>query len=195
MIDKYDDLARQSGAKLVHLCGHDCIPWDLTVMACANKLKEQNPTETMQSIHFFDEVVTTPSGGTYATAFNSLSNRTVYRSTLKFDPLLKSIEGNKHEGIFKVKNIQYLTFSKEIQAWMGPFVMASVNANCVRRSNALLSYGSSLTYSEGIRYNSFFSGFVHFFNMILLGTMIISPILRYIVKHYLIPSPGQFRLT
>lgn len=29
MIDRYDDLARRSGAKIVHFCGHDCVPWDL----------------------------------------------------------------------------------------------------------------------------------------------------------------------
>jgi short subunit dehydrogenase-like uncharacterized protein len=30
MIDKYDNLAKESGARIVHFCGHDCIPWDLT---------------------------------------------------------------------------------------------------------------------------------------------------------------------
>jgi len=29
MIDQYDDVARASGSRIVHFCGHDCIPWDL----------------------------------------------------------------------------------------------------------------------------------------------------------------------
>ena len=29
MIDKYDDLARKTGARIVSFCGHDCVPWDL----------------------------------------------------------------------------------------------------------------------------------------------------------------------
>ena len=29
MIDRYDDVAKETGAKLLSCCGHDCIPWDL----------------------------------------------------------------------------------------------------------------------------------------------------------------------
>ena len=29
MIDKHDNTARRSGARIVHFCGHDCVPWDL----------------------------------------------------------------------------------------------------------------------------------------------------------------------
>ena len=39
MIDKYDNIAKKTGAMIVHFCGHDCIPWDLAVLECANTLK------------------------------------------------------------------------------------------------------------------------------------------------------------
>lgn len=29
MVTNYDDSARSSGSRIVHFCGHDCIPWDL----------------------------------------------------------------------------------------------------------------------------------------------------------------------
>jgi short subunit dehydrogenase-like uncharacterized protein len=29
MIDKHDAAAKASGARIVHFCGHDCVPWDL----------------------------------------------------------------------------------------------------------------------------------------------------------------------
>lgn len=32
MIDKYDDVAKKTGARIVHFCGHDCIPWDLSAL-------------------------------------------------------------------------------------------------------------------------------------------------------------------
>jgi short subunit dehydrogenase-like uncharacterized protein len=32
MIDKYDDVARSTGARIVNLAGHDCIPWDLVTL-------------------------------------------------------------------------------------------------------------------------------------------------------------------
>jgi short subunit dehydrogenase-like uncharacterized protein len=29
--DKYDALARESGARIINMCGHDCVPWELSV--------------------------------------------------------------------------------------------------------------------------------------------------------------------
>jgi short subunit dehydrogenase-like uncharacterized protein len=34
MIDKYDDVARRTGARIVSFCGHDCVPWDICGMCC-----------------------------------------------------------------------------------------------------------------------------------------------------------------
>lgn len=73
MIDKYDDVARESGARIVSFCGHDCIPWDLIVMECANELKKRN--ESLTEIKLYDEIVAAPSGGTLETVFHSLENR------------------------------------------------------------------------------------------------------------------------
>lgn len=60
MIDKYDDLARRTGARIVSFCGHDCVPWDLAgktmwiismvfiiwyvVLECAKQLKKKGET-------------------------------------------------------------------------------------------------------------------------------------------------------
>ena len=73
MIDKYDDLARQTGARIVSFCGHDCIPWDLIVLECANELKKKN--EKLSDVQLFDEIFSAPSGGTLETVFHSLENR------------------------------------------------------------------------------------------------------------------------
>ena len=35
MVLRYDDLARRSGSRIVHFCGHDCVPWDMSVLALA----------------------------------------------------------------------------------------------------------------------------------------------------------------
>jgi hypothetical protein len=69
-----------------------------------------------------------------------------YRSSLKFDPFLKTIQGNKSENKLVVKNQSLLGYSREFKHWVGPFVMAMVMANCVRRSNAVNNYNSKLVY-------------------------------------------------
>ena len=45
-----------------------------------------------------------------------------------------------------------------IQTWVGPFVMAAVMANCIRRSNALNGYSPRLTYRESVVFPNFFAG-------------------------------------
>jgi hypothetical protein len=44
-----------------------------------------------------------------------------------------------------VRNPSSIRYSPVYEAWTGAFYMASVMANCVRRSNALCGYSSSLT--------------------------------------------------
>ena len=70
-------------------------------------------------------------------------------------------------------------------------VQAMVMGNCVRRSNALLKYGSSIIYQESEVYASGFAGFVSFVNLILFGTVLGCTPLREIAIRTLLPAPGQ----
>jgi short subunit dehydrogenase-like uncharacterized protein len=51
MVDQFDDVAKVSGAQIVHFCGHDCVPWDLSVLKAARHLK--NKGENLVSVTFF----------------------------------------------------------------------------------------------------------------------------------------------
>jgi short subunit dehydrogenase-like uncharacterized protein len=82
MIDLYDDTAKTNGAKIVHFCGHDCIPWDLLTLACSEKLSKDIKGQQLHRIHLFDEINSSPSGGTLATVFHSLTHRVIYKSQL-----------------------------------------------------------------------------------------------------------------
>jgi short subunit dehydrogenase-like uncharacterized protein len=44
MIDQFDVAARKSGSRIVHFCGHDCIPWDLSVLELSKALKKKGET-------------------------------------------------------------------------------------------------------------------------------------------------------
>jgi len=39
MVDKYDDLARETGARIVSCCGFDSIPWDILSFYTVNQYK------------------------------------------------------------------------------------------------------------------------------------------------------------
>lgn len=72
--------------------------------------------------------------------------RVTYKSRLGFDPLLKDAQGGKSGHKFIAANQSFLGYSREFGAWVGPFVMAAVMANCIRRSNAVNNYAPKLLY-------------------------------------------------
>lgn len=71
MMRLYDHSARQSGAKIVSFCGHDSIPWDVTVRYLSNTLREECNDELGQ-VECLNELVGGVSGGTLATVFESI---------------------------------------------------------------------------------------------------------------------------
>eukprot|EP01035_Chromulina_nebulosa_P018353 gene18352-24046_t len=164
MIDKYDDTARFTGARIVSFCGHDCVPWDLIA----------------------------PSGGTMDTIFHSLTNRVQFKSSLGYDPLLKTLDSVKSTNKLIVKNVSFLNYSKEHKSWTGPFVMAPVMANCIRRSNAINNYSDKLIYKEALVYPSLAAGIVNILSNIYLATAIVNQPLRSLLFLLnVIPKPGQ----
>ena len=155
----YDDRARETGAHIVHFCGHDCVPWDIIVYETSKKLKSMG--DSLLEISCYDEINANASGGTLDTVFHSLGNRMKYKSRLGFDPLLKTRDGNKSTSVFKAKNQSWLAYSAQHKCWTGPFVMAMVMANCIRRSHSLNDYSPKLVYREAVVFPSFMAGWIY----------------------------------
>ena len=44
------EAAVMSGARIVHFCGHDCIPWDLCVQQLAKALSQKVKDETLTEV-------------------------------------------------------------------------------------------------------------------------------------------------
>lgn len=190
MIDKYDEAAKKSGAKIVHFCGHDCVPWDLAVSECAKRLKKESGEELVK-VELFDEANSGPSGGTLATVFHSLEDRVRFKPMLGFDPMLKTLLGSKSENKTQGNNQNFLGYSNTISKWVGPFPMAMVNVVCVKRSNALSNYGPNVEYSEATVFPSFMAGFVTIVTGLYLVTSFFFPPLLWLLKTFVLPSPGQ----
>ena len=56
MIDRFDETAKRTGATIVHFCGHDCVPWDLSVLACADHLRAAGDAQ-LARISCYDSIV------------------------------------------------------------------------------------------------------------------------------------------
>eukprot|EP00697_Spironema_sp_BW2_P009554 gnl/Spiro4/24506_TR12145_c0_g1_i1.p1 gnl/Spiro4/24506_TR12145_c0_g1~~gnl/Spiro4/24506_TR12145_c0_g1_i1.p1 ORF type:complete len:504 (-),score=88.61 gnl/Spiro4/24506_TR12145_c0_g1_i1:118-1629(-) len=187
MIDKYDDAARASGARIVHFCGHDCIPWDLLTQSVASHFQSSN--QQLASVTMYDEIRASASGGTIETILESLKDRVPYKSKIPFDPMDKMTSGERSSC--KVVNANRKFLGRSRGFWVGPFLMAAVNVNCVRRSNAMLGYGPQLVYEEAVVYPSFFAGFVTNIGLLILGTSFFCPPLLWVLQKFVLPAPGQ----
>jgi short subunit dehydrogenase-like uncharacterized protein len=196
MIDRYDNVAKASGAKIVHFAGHDCIPWDLVIMKIANQLKSKYG-ESLVDIKCWDEICGSASGGTLETIFESLNNRVKVKTQLAFDPLVKDNQGGKSESKTTVNNQTIMSYRadalKDSGSWVGNFIMAMVMANCVKRSNALNHYSGSgtLNYYEAKVYPNFMAGVIENVSMLVFGTMFVFPPLEWILRAMVLPKPGE----
>jgi short subunit dehydrogenase-like uncharacterized protein len=191
MIDKYHELAKETGARIVHFTGHDCLPWDLMVLAVSDKFKETG--DVLDSISIYDEFKGEPSGGTIETITNSLTmkSRDKYQSRVDYDPLLKDDNGKKSEFNTKDANTKAMFYSKDVNGWCGFWLMTPVMITCVKRSNAMLGYSKQLTYSQSQVYTGFKHGFHTLITMFVFLTCMLNAPIRWFLRKTVLPNPGE----
>jgi len=90
MIEKYDHVAKITGAKIVSFCGNDCVPWEMTALMASKALAEKG--EKLKKLECFDEAEGRVSGGTLESLFEMIEHFLKYglnNNKLGFNPLLK----------------------------------------------------------------------------------------------------------
>ena len=149
VIDLHDETARKSGAAIVIHCGNDCIPWDLSVFEL-NRYAQTKGAELISASTYCDyKPGTGMSGGTLTTAIYQLNKRRGKRSgTTDFDPLVRAADGTKSMFSLINSSPKKEEYFREFQRPGGPWIMAPVMVNCIRRSNALLGYSSAFAYGD-----------------------------------------------
>ena len=115
MIALHDDAARKSGSKIVHLCGHDSVPWDISTLMLAKQLVAEGGADAkLKRVDFFTDIKSAPSGGTLETAmgimFGAEGKAKPHPSVkaLGYDPLLKKVDGAKSSFGTSAKNVAVL---------------------------------------------------------------------------------------
>ncbi|KAB7613376.1 saccharopine dehydrogenase [Amylibacter sp. SFDW26] len=150
MIDKYNDVAKASGARIVHSCGFDSVPSDMGVYFLQAEASKRFGTPLKDVRCRVRSLNGTFSGGTAAsgraTMKAAMSNPKTMQKLLSpfaLTPGFQGVEqpyGNKpYEDI-------------DLGSWVAPFFMAPVNTKNVHRSNMLMGhpYGTDFTYEEMI---------------------------------------------
>ena len=155
-IDLYHKQALDTGARIVHSCGFDSIPSDLTVFALYRRAEHDQAgqlTDTNLVVRSFAAGV---SGGTAASMVEVMraaaSDADVRR--VMNDPYTLTPERSAEPEFGAQPDLRWRRgrdIAPELAGyWVAPFVMAVVNTRIVRRSNALLdyAYGRRLEYAE-----------------------------------------------
>ena len=197
MIAKYDDIARDRGARVVCFCGHDSIPWDLSTYMLAKKLKTE-AGESLASVDFYDDIDSAPSGGTLETAFGIMFGKEKgmkfsEQKKLGYDALMKASDGSKSAHALKARNVGLTVKPSSVKSdpYRSFFFMAPVNANTVKRSNALNGYGEAVVYCEGQSFKSFLGAFYFLFTTVLYGLAVAVGPVRNFMRTFYLPKPGQ----
>ncbi|MGP9688583.1 saccharopine dehydrogenase family protein [Psychrobacter sp. AOP22-C1-C5] len=197
MMDKYQDTAKQTGARIVNSCGFDSIPSDLGVYFTQTKAEEKFG-ETCNVIHMRVKAAKGGlSGGTIAsmaTIFEEVGQDPSRRKQVANPYLLNN---DKEAPNVRQTNISKPEYDSEHKRWVAPFVMASINTRIVHRTNQLLDYeyGREFKYDEAMWMKDGVKGKLSSYAMSagLFGfatAMMIKPSREFLSKHVL-PKSGS----
>jgi short subunit dehydrogenase-like uncharacterized protein len=157
-IDRFDELAAESGARIVHSCGFDSIPSDLGVLLLHEAATADGTGELQDTTLVVRAMKGGPSGGTIATMKGTIEDArgSPELARLLADPYALSPDRDAEPRLGPEADLRGVQNDHELGMWIGPFVMGSINTRAVRRSNALQghAYGSRFRYREVMGFGS-----------------------------------------
>ncbi|MGY2002516.1 saccharopine dehydrogenase family protein [Blastococcus sp. SYSU DS1024] len=149
-IERCDAAAKETGARLVHACGYDSIPSDLSVLLLGRRAAADG-AGGLRDV----QLVATARGGFSGGTIDSMRAQV---EAMQEDPLLRRVVGDPFalspdraaEPDTPQPPDGALPSRTDDGRWTAAFVMAPFNTRIVRRSNALQgwAYGRDLRYGE-----------------------------------------------
>ena len=148
IIAAYSDKARASGARIVHSCGFDSVPFDLGVYFLQQHVKETTGKPLSRIKGRVRAMKGTFSGGTAASFAETMKRVAAEPEVLNvlINPfsLCEGFQGPEQPAGNKP------IFEDDLNAWSAPFIMAVINTKNIHRSNAVMghAYGQDFVYDE-----------------------------------------------
>jgi short subunit dehydrogenase-like uncharacterized protein len=152
MIGTYASQAQESGARIVHCCGFDSIPFDLGVHFLQREAQARfrQPCTTVKMR--VKSMRGGFSGGTFASVMNlvkEVAANPALRRELA-DPYSLCPAG--YAPRVRQHNVRFAEYDADFSAWTAPFIMGALNTRIVQRTNALQrqAYGREFRYDEAV---------------------------------------------
>ncbi|TWE13106.1 saccharopine dehydrogenase family protein [Rudaeicoccus suwonensis] len=195
-IDRFQNIAEASGARIIHSCGFDSVPSDLAVLGLAEAARADDAGELTDTT-LFVTMKGGASGGTLASAMHQVDEirRDKQKRSIALDKFALS-PNRADEPSGEWRDSLSVSYAPDIGSWTAPFVMASFNTRIVRRSNALdgHGYGRRFRYREVMRVGAGNRGRLTAYAVaggLAAGFGALNvPLLRPVVERVL-PSPGE----
>ncbi|OBK19514.1 saccharopine dehydrogenase family protein [Mycobacterium asiaticum] len=155
-IDLYHKQAADTGARIVHACGFDSVPSDLSVYALYRAAREDGAGDLADTNFVVRSLRGGASGGTIASVLEVLRTASSDPDARRqmADPYTLSSDRGAEPELGKQPDLPLRRGSQlapELSGiWTAGFLMAPYNTRIVRRSNALLdwAYGREFRYTE-----------------------------------------------
>lgn len=197
MMDKYQDAAKKSGARVINSCGFDSIPSDMGVYFTQKKAEAQF-NEACNVIHMRVKAAKGGlSGGTVASMANIFEEVGTDKARRKqvANPYLLNDDADAPN--VRQDNVSKPRYDETHNRWLAPFIMASINTRIVHRSNQLLGYdyGRDFKYDEAMWMKDGFKGQLSSYALSagILGfasTMMFKPT-RELLSNHVLPKSGS----
>jgi short subunit dehydrogenase-like uncharacterized protein len=163
-IDVYHKQAVDTGARIVHSCGFDSIPSDLTVYALYKRVSEDGTGELGETNFVLRGMAGGLSGGTVASMMEVMATASADPEARRVmnDPYTLTTDRAGEPELGHQSDTPWRRgrdIAPELGGvWTGAFAMGAPNARIVRRSNALLgwAYGRKFRYAENMSLGSSF---------------------------------------
>ena len=155
-VDDYHKQAVDTGARIVHACGFDSIPSDMSVYALFRRVREDGQGDLLDTNFVLRGFAGGVSGGTIASMTEVMRAASTNPDTRKLleDPYTLAQDRGAEPELGPQPDLPWRR-GREIApeltgVWAAGFVMAAYNTRIVRRSNALLDYcyGRRFRYAE-----------------------------------------------
>lgn len=150
MISEYQQAAESSGARILHTCGFDSVPFDMGVWYAQQLMFERHGHYATQVKGRAGKAMGAFSGGTVASILNMLEeareNPAVMKDAANPYALYPAGVAPGRDG----PDQRGPVYDPDFGQWTSPFIMAAINTRVVRRSNALLGFpwGEDFRYDE-----------------------------------------------
>ena len=197
MIDRYQDQAEQSGARIVHCCGFDSVPSDMGVLFLQQHALKQYGISATQVKMRVKTLKGGASGGTVASLMNVIQEAAADPALRKalINPYLLVPQNNNAQ--VRQHYVKSAEFDQDFNAWIAPFVMSAINERVVHRSNALnhYLYGDQFSYNEATLMGQGLQGRMKAYGLVAgLGAFMLSAVSKPISKvmeQYILPKSGE----